>query len=230
MKQVISLGIVLGRTDFGEADRILTVITPDQGKLRLIAKGVRRAKSKMAGGVELFSISQITYIPGRGEIGTLVSARLKDHYGKIVQDIERTMYGYEVLKVVSKSTEDEVGCEYFDLVATVLASLDNFDLPIEYTALWFDIRLLGLTGHLPNLRTDAQGKRLEQSKKYGLVPQDMVFVEQQDGQYEADHIKLLRLASSIEAPVTLLQVNGTDRVIGQCSSLARQMRQFFISA
>ena len=51
MKQFISTGIVLARTDFGEADRILTMLSPDFGKLHLIAKGVRKERSKLAGGI-----------------------------------------------------------------------------------------------------------------------------------------------------------------------------------
>lgn len=60
---IVTSGIVLNRINFGEADRILTVITPDQGKLSLIAKGVRKEKSKLAGGIELFSVSNISFIP-----------------------------------------------------------------------------------------------------------------------------------------------------------------------
>jgi DNA repair protein RecO (recombination protein O) len=85
MNQIITTAIILRRTDFGEADRILTLITPDHGKIRLMAKGVRRPKSKLAGGIELFSVSKISYIKGRSEIGTLVSAQLNTHYGTIVR-------------------------------------------------------------------------------------------------------------------------------------------------
>ena len=58
--------IILKRVDYGEADRILTLLTPDHGKLSLMAKGVRKIKSKLAGGIELFSISTITFAEGRG--------------------------------------------------------------------------------------------------------------------------------------------------------------------
>ena len=57
MKQLVTEVIILARTDYGEADRILTVLSPEYGKLRLLAKGVRRVKSKLAGGIELFSVS-----------------------------------------------------------------------------------------------------------------------------------------------------------------------------
>ncbi len=113
MNQIVTKGIVLTRTDYGEADRIITMLTPDQGKVRVIAKGVRRVKSKLAGGIELFSVSSITYIPGRKEIGTLVSTRLQQHFGNIVKDIDRTMLGYELLKRLNKATEDDVDDDYF---------------------------------------------------------------------------------------------------------------------
>lgn len=48
--QQVTDAIILTRTDYGEADRIITLLTPGHGKLRLIAKGVRRIRSKLAGG------------------------------------------------------------------------------------------------------------------------------------------------------------------------------------
>ncbi|MCA9348456.1 DNA repair protein RecO, partial [Candidatus Saccharibacteria bacterium] len=58
--------IILRRINYGEADRILTMLTSDFGKIRLIAKGVRKQKSRMAGGLELFGVSEINFIKGRG--------------------------------------------------------------------------------------------------------------------------------------------------------------------
>src|ERR1700722_4601390 len=100
MNQIISTGIVLSRTDFGEADRILTMLSPDFGKLRLIAKGVRRERSKLAGGIELFSVSNITFIKGKRDIDTLISTRLIQHYRNIVTDIGRVQLGYKLIKLL----------------------------------------------------------------------------------------------------------------------------------
>ena len=57
--------IVLRRTDFGEADRLLTVFTPERGKLRLIAKGARKPTSRKSGHVELFSYGHFLVAVGR---------------------------------------------------------------------------------------------------------------------------------------------------------------------
>ena len=63
-----TLGLVLRRTNYGEADRILNIITPT-GKISAMAKGVRRARSKLAGGVEMFSLSEYVIHCGRGGWG-----------------------------------------------------------------------------------------------------------------------------------------------------------------
>src|SRR5690606_35922194 len=108
--------IILRRTDYGEADRIMTFLTREYGKIRAIAKGVRKAKSKMAGGLELFSISELHFIKSKGDIDTITSTRLHTHYGHIVKDIERTELAYTMLKIIDKTTEDQTGQEYFDIV------------------------------------------------------------------------------------------------------------------
>ncbi len=66
---------VLRRTNYGEADRILNLITP-AGKISAIAKGVRKEKSKLAGGVEMFSLAELTIHKGKGEFGTITSAKM----------------------------------------------------------------------------------------------------------------------------------------------------------
>lgn len=65
MKTISTQAIVLKRSNYREADRILRVITPDRGKISLIAKAVRKPKSKLAGGIELFSVNEISYIEGK---------------------------------------------------------------------------------------------------------------------------------------------------------------------
>jgi len=196
MNQLSTQGIVLSRTDFQEADRIITMLTPDQGKIRLIAKGVRRSKSKLAGGLELFSISDITYIKGRSEIFTLVSNRLHEHFGEIVKNIDRTMLGYDFLKRINKITEDEPDATYFDLLAQSLEALNNSDLSVQLVDLWFSLQLLKVSGHMPNLLTDMTGQKLDAKKTYEFNFDSMSFQYRPDGIFGVDHIKLLRLVSS----------------------------------
>jgi DNA repair protein RecO (recombination protein O) len=222
-RQEVTEAIVLTRTDFGEADRIITLLTPEQGKLRLMAKGVRRVKSKLAGGIELFSVTNLTYIRGRGDIGTLVSARLVTHYGRIIQNIDRTMLGYELIKRLHKVTEDEPESEYYYLLVAAFAALDDNTIDLDLIRLWFDAQLLKVSGHTPNLQTEPDGTRLQAGEQYEFSFDDMAFVLRPNGAMQAAHIKFLRLLFAGTAPAVLMRVEQTSELTERCMPLVRTM-------
>lgn len=233
MQQLVTTGIILSRTDFGEAARIITLLTPDHGKLRLMAKGVKKPKSKLAGGIELFSVSNITYIQGRKESGlsTLISARLLKHYGTIVKDIQRTMLGYDLIKRLNKATEDEPEEAYFDLLQQSFEALDDAMLDLGLVRLWFLMQLLRLGGHSPNLVTDASGIRLMQSAGYHFSFDDMAFVPAMatnKGQFTANHIKFLRLGFAGHQPKALAHVQGAPELAEQLMPLVQTMAQTYV--
>lgn len=228
MNQRITTAIILTRTNYGEADRIITVLTPDSGKLRLIAKGVRRVKSKLAGGIELFSVSQITYIPGRGEIGTLASTRLIKYYRHIINDIGRTMLGYELIKQLHKATEDEPEPIYFELLEDAFAALDDPDLPIELVQSWFIAQLLRINGHIPNLITDTNGIKLDATKTYEFDFEASSFFYKPDGIFAVDNIKFLRLLFSGNNLKTLAKVANNLQLVEQTRVLILALQQMYV--
>lgn len=230
MQQLVTTGIILSRTDFGEADRIITMLTPDSGKLRLIAKGVKKPKSKLAGGIELFSVSNITYLKGRKDLGTLISARLQKHYGDIVKDIQRTMLGYDLIKRMNKATEDEPEGEYFDLLQQSFEALDDADLDLGLVRLWFMMQLLRLGGHTPNLSTDIAGIKLVAGTDYHFSFDDVAFMPAtvNQGQFTANHIKFLRLGFAGHQPKALAHVQGAPELAEQLTPLVQTMLQTYI--
>ncbi len=225
MNQIVTHGIILARTDYGEADRIITMLTPDYGKLRLMAKGVRRLKSKLAGGIELFSTSEITYLPGRGEIGTLVSTRLQRHYAHIVTDVNRTMLGYELIKHLNKSTEDQCEPEYYDLLEQTFDALDDAAIDAELIRLWFDAQLLRLGGHTPNLQTEADGTKLQADGEYEFSFDDSAFFSRPGATFHAADIKFLRLVFSGNTPQTLQKVGGLTGLLEHTRQLVSILAQ-----
>jgi DNA repair protein RecO (recombination protein O) len=220
MNRIVTTGIILTRIDYGEADRILSLLTPE-GKLSLLAKGVRRIKSKLAGGIELFSVSEITYIKGRSDLGTLVSSRLIKHYGNIVTDLDRTMLGYELIKQLNKVTEDQTEQEYFELLQQAFEALNEFTIPISLIRFWFAAQLLRLSGHTPNLQSDADNQKLQPNKLYEFDFERMCFFDATPrvGHFSADHIKFLRLAFAGHLPKVLCAVQGSDDLLEPCISL-----------
>ena len=87
-KDLKTVGIVLKRTNYGEADRILNVITP-VGKVSVIARGVRKEKSKLAGGVEMLTLSDYVMHFGKSEMGVVTSARMVRYFGGLLKNYEK---------------------------------------------------------------------------------------------------------------------------------------------
>lgn len=221
--QIVTTAIVLNRVDFGEADRIITVLTPDHGKLSMMARGVRRHKSKLAGGIELFSTSDITYLPGKGDVGTLVSSRLIKHYGKIVTDIDHVQLGYELIKLLNKAIEDNCDAEYYELLEHTYQALDDPDINSEFIRSWFHAQLLRLAGHTPNLHTDTTGGALSLEQTYNFDSDGMAFIVHQQGRFTPTHIKGLRLLFDGHPAASLHKVNGLESSILDISPLMRAM-------
>ncbi len=71
-------GLVLRRRTFGDADRILVVLTREHGKLSVLARGVRRAKARNGAGLDLLARSQMMLIPGRN-MAVLAEAAVRNH-------------------------------------------------------------------------------------------------------------------------------------------------------
>ncbi len=209
MKQNVASAIVLKRTNFGEADRIIRVLTPERGKITLMAKGVRKVNSKIAGSIELFSVIDITYLLGKGSIERLISARLKKHFGNIVKDINRTNAGYDFIKVIDKITEDELDNVWFDLLAQSFEFLNNESIDSNIIKIWFYLYVLNITGHLPNLVTDTQGNNFTEHTSYNFSLDMMSFEPFDKGEYSSDQIKILKLASQY-GPDKLMNIKGIN--------------------
>jgi len=224
VNQLVTQAIILSRTDYGEADRIITMLTPDYGKLRVMAKGVRKVKSKLAGGIELFSVSDITYIKGKGDIGTLVSTRLSVHYGKIVTDLERTMAGYDFIKDLNKITEDQAEAVYFELLHRTFIALNDPEISLETIRFWFNAQILKEEGQMPNLQTDDEGVRLEAGKQYTFSFDRTAFVADAHGKFGAPEIKFLRIVFAGHDARIVQQVQGVDALLKLAMPMVQTLR------
>lgn len=228
MKQISAKAVILTRTDYGEADRIITFLTPEQGKVRAIAKGVRKAKSKLAGGIELFSISDITYIEGKSELKTLVSTRLDKHFGSIVKNIDRTMLGYDMLKILNRVLEDEGGTEFYELLIQSLTALNDLNAPKDLAEASFLLQLMRLLGHLPNFTHDIKGHEMTAATTFQFSIDDMGFFESPTGPFTQNHIKLLRLVCH-NPPELLKKVAYLEKFLNDLIVIVRNMaRQYII--
>ncbi len=214
MNRIVTTGIVLRRINYGEADRIITYITPDMGKISLIAKGTRKQKSKLAGSIELFGESQLTFINGRGDIGNLMSARLISNYGNIVKDLSITNAAYRIIKLINRHLESGSGGEFYNLVRESYIDL-NKAIDVRIVEVWFVLNFLALTGHQPNLEVKTVSDNV---LGFDFNMDSMEFISNDSGKYTKNDIKFLRLAIS-HSPVLLSKIHSNNPTLERLSDL-----------
>ena len=229
MNQLKTKAIVLSRRNYRETDRIITVITPEYGKFGLVAKGSRVLKSKLAGGIELFTVNDISFIRGRGDLSTLVSSRLDTNFPDIIKDIERVRLGYDFLKSIDRLTESEAEAEYFELLSAGLSGLNDPTLEEPVVRLWFASRTIAISGHAPNLITDEKGGKLTEGNQYIFDSDSMAFSNRDVGRFSSNHIKYLRLAFSSGNPLVLKRVNGTAKLASDLLPLVNTIHNLHLA-
>ncbi|HSW77886.1 MAG TPA: DNA repair protein RecO [Candidatus Chromulinivoraceae bacterium] len=220
MTTIRTQAIVLRRTNYGEADRILHLLTPE-GKRNVMARGVRREKSKLAGGIELFAVSDVVISSGRGELGILTSARLIQFYRHILEDYDTMQFGYEVVKQVSRATETVDEPEWFEVLQEVFMGLDVKTIPRGVVEIWFYLRYATLLGRELSLTNDINGQKLSSDQVYLYDVGEQGLRAAVNGDLTADHIKFLRLVNAKSLKV-LAQIGGIEPILPACLRTARQ--------
>ena len=220
MKTERTQAIVLRRTNYGEADRILQLITP-QGRRSAIARGVRKEKSRLKGGVELFAVCDVVLGRGRSDLQVVTSARLSVFYGHILEDYERMQFAYEAIKLVAKSSEHFDDSDWFRLLQETLEALDSKTISRQFVETWFYIQYSAALGDDINLTRDTHGDSLSEDRVYMYDVADRALRFSQKGDITAEHIKLMRLMNNKPLKV-VAQVGGTEEIIADCWLMARQ--------
>lgn len=211
--------IVLRRTNYSEADRILQLLTPE-GRKSVMARGVRKEKSKLAGGIELFAISDVVIGEGKGDLGVLTSAKLVQFYRHILEDYDRLQFGYLTIKLVGRASETVNEPEWFDLLGEILMGLDAHSIALELVEAWFYIRYASLLGHELNLELDIEGNTLVADERYRYDVGDQGLRKAVNGEITGEHIKLLRLIATRPLKV-LVQIGGIGTLLPDSLRLAR---------
>jgi recombinational DNA repair protein (RecF pathway) len=186
-----------------------------------MAKGVRREKSRLAGGIELFAICDVVIGEGKGDLGILTSARLIQFYSHIMQDYDRMQFAYTTIKLITKASEMVDEPEWYDILAESLMALDAHSIPLELVQTWFYLHYAGLLGHELNLDRDLTDAKLSAEQKYRYDETEQGFRQVTNGEIGSEHIKLLRLIATRPLK-TLAQIGGVESIIGDCLMIARQ--------
>lgn len=212
--------VVLRRTNYGEADRVVQLLTPE-GKRSVLARGVRREKSKLAGGIELFAVSDVVINKGKGDLGILTSARLVTFYRHILEDYDTMQFAYEAIKQIARASDMVDEPDWYETLAEVLAALDVKSIPRPLIMTWFYLRYAALLGRELSLVHDINGDKLVPEKSYVYDIAESGLRPAVNGELTGAHIKLLRLMS-VKPLSVLVQVGGVNEVLPECLMVTRQ--------
>ncbi len=144
-------GVVLRVQKLGEADRIITLLTRQHGRVRAVAKGVRRTRSKFGATVEPFSHVDLQLFEGRN-LDIVTQAESLTSYGdRLVGDYGRYTAGTAVLETAERLTaeEREPALRLFLLVLGALRAMSERDPSLVLDA--FLLRAMAVSGYAPAL-------------------------------------------------------------------------------
>ncbi len=140
-------GIVLTRRDHGEADRVVTLLTA-QGRCDLLAKGVRKPRSRKAGHLELFSRTRVLAARVTNSWDILSQAEAQHMRPRLQLDFQRGTYARYVAELALRFFEPGTGGALYTLVDDVLTHLETAD-DVERLLRWYEQQVLTLAGFRP---------------------------------------------------------------------------------
>jgi DNA repair protein RecO (recombination protein O) len=142
--------IILRRRDLGEADRLLTIFSREHGKLRQIAKGVRRPQSRKTGHLELFTKVRLLVARGR-DLDIITQAEAIESYPCVRSNLDLVGYAGYLIELLDLFTVDaEQNPKLYKLISESLDRLDQGEEP-KSVIRHFELRLLDAVGFRPEL-------------------------------------------------------------------------------
>lgn len=141
--------IVLGSHKFGEADRVVVLLSQSHGKIRAVAKGVRKTKSSIGARLEPMSHVDLSLRSGR-ELDTVDQVRLIEPHQNLRDDFDRLRQGLAMVEAMNKVTPDREPVPHlYELLSRALHALNERNSPLMLASFFW--RLISMEGQTPQL-------------------------------------------------------------------------------
>jgi DNA repair protein RecO (recombination protein O) len=161
-------GIILSRINYGEADRILTLFSLDEGKTKILAKGSRRIKSKLASHVEPFSVGNYFVAEGKS-FYILAGAEAVNHNEELLNELDLYKDASYVSELLSMTIFENIpNPKLYEVAKDVYLNLPKYG-PAEREVIlrFFEYKLLESAGYVPNFHKCVDcGEKLTESELY----------------------------------------------------------------
>ena len=145
--------LVLHRIDFGEYDRMLTLFTREKGKVSAVAKGARRASSRLSGATELFVQARLQLGVGRN-VDIVTQCEIERSFTALREDLQRltrATYFCELLDRFTGDRDEAASQDLFDLTIGALLLLQRASDYLDGVVHAYELQLLATVGYAPVL-------------------------------------------------------------------------------
>lgn len=155
MSGLSTSALVLRHADYADYDRMVTLFTPEYGRLDAIARGCRRPKSPLVNAVEPFVSGEFQLFL-RKERYSIDQCQIKESFYELRTDYDRLMHGAYWLKLLETTVMPEMPApDLFLISLRALAHLNYSDLPPELLTMAFEMHLMAQLGFAPQMSTCA---------------------------------------------------------------------------
>ncbi len=152
MRTYKSKGLVLRQYTLGEADRIISILTPDMGKVRVVAKSVRRPQNKLRGHLDLTNVVEFSASYGR-DLDIVTEVRSLDDHPRVRADLSLLSQAVYICELADSFAEERSPSRDLYLLAIVTLDLLAGSEDVWLVSRWFEARLLEVAGFRPELES-----------------------------------------------------------------------------
>lgn len=168
MKQVKVNGIVISENNMGDFDKMLTILTPNLGKIECSAKGSRRPKSLLLSGTQFLCFGEYMLFKG-SEVYTMNSCETIELFYNIRTDLDKLTYASYITKIINDvTTENQNSFNTLKLFLNTLYMISETDKNLDFITSVFKMRILKILGFAPNVRECASCKNKEDLKYFSI--------------------------------------------------------------
>lgn len=161
-------GIVLAENNMGDYDKMLTILTPNFGKISCAAKGARRPKSALLAGTQLFCFGEYLVYQGTSTYH-MNSCETIEMFYKIRTDLDKLKYAVHINKIVQDVTTENQNCyNILQLLLNTLYTIAETDKNMDLVLGIFKLRLLCILGFTPNIKECTNCKEKEKIGYFSL--------------------------------------------------------------
>ena len=161
-------GIILSENNMGDYDKMLTILTPNFGKISCSAKGARRPKSALLAGTQLFCFGEFLLYQGTSTYH-INSCEIIEMFYKIRTDLDKLKYAIHVNKIVQDVTDENENCyNILQLYLNTLYMLSETQKDKELIVSIFKLRLLSILGFMPRVMACVTCREKEQLSYFSI--------------------------------------------------------------